>query len=404
LHLSLDTDEGTAECDFLFTPVTGRRGSVEQIARQGRVQPSVQAPQGDRGALRDGIARTTRDLLYVFDRSVKPSLFLNERVHDVLGDGVDEIRRMTPETLKARIHPDDLPRVLAHYRKLADLPPGAVISIELRVRHADGHYVFLASKDTVLKSDGDQATKMVGCATDVSDHRHALGEVKKISKQLLRTQNEERRRIGRELHDSTAQHLVAVGIGLARLDMIHQQEPDARMGRAEVREVLVDARKSINEAQRELRALSYLLHPPTLERLGLSHTLRRFAAGFARRTKIRVDQAIQDDVVCRSREVATALLRVAQEALINVYHHADATSVAIRLAAADGRLTLEVEDDGKGLGRPNMTDLEDVDTLGVGIPGMRARVRQFHGELEIQSRENGVLVRATIPERARGFD
>jgi two-component system NarL family sensor kinase len=78
--------------------------------------------------------------------------------------------------------------------------------------------------------------------------------------------------------------------------------------------------------------------------------------------------------------------------------------VAIRLAAADGRLTLEVEDDGKGLGRPNMTDLEDVDTLGVGIPGMRARVRQFHGELEIQSRENGVLVRATIPERARGLD
>ena len=286
LDLSLVSDGGIAHWDFLLIPVTGFLGRLERITGQGHLRRTDQALGSDEVSVQECIARTTRDMLYVLDRSMKRNLFLNARVHDVLGYAADEVRGMTREALKALIHPDDLPRVNAHYRKLDVLPYGAVMSIEYRVRHADGHYVWLASRDTVLVSGRNGGiSKIVGCATDISDQRHALAELKKISKQLLRTQDEERRRIARELHDSTCQHLVAAGIGLTRLGMINQREPDSSIGRDDVREIVADARKSIDEAQHEIRALSYLLHPPALERMGLSETLRRFAGGFARRTK-----------------------------------------------------------------------------------------------------------------------
>jgi signal transduction histidine kinase len=208
-----------------------------------------------------------------------------------------------------------------------------VVAIEYRVRHTDGRYVWLASKETALVRDrAGRAERIVGCATDLTDQRQALAEKKKISKQLLRTQDEERRRIARELHDSTAQHLVAAGIGLTRLHLIGERESDARMDRADVQEILRDVRRGITEVQREIRALSYLLHPPALERVRLGRTLRRFATGFARRTRIRVDLAIQD-----------------------------------------GPAHARIEDDGKGGERASPAGVDGMETMGVGIPGMRAR-------------------------------
>jgi signal transduction histidine kinase len=184
--------------------------------------------------------------------------------------------------------------------------------------------------------------------------------------------------------------------------MINEREPDARMGRDDVREVLADARKCVAEAQHEIRALSYLLHPPALERMGLSETLRRFVVGYSRRTRIRVDLEIQQELVRPSHDIATALLRIAQEALINAFRHSGATRVAIRLVADGGGWRLEVEDDGKGIELTHAADLEEFDNIGVGIPGMRARVRQFGGELELLSGKAGVLVRASIPRHAPG--
>jgi PAS domain S-box-containing protein len=399
ISLSLPAGDGIARWEFALTPVSGFLGRLERIIGHGHTRRG-DPPFDTEDDVFACIAQTTRDVFYVFDGSMNRSLFLNARVHDVLGYAADEIQDMTRDELKALIHPDDLPRVVAHYRKLESLPPGTPIPIEYRVRHADGRYIWLASKDAVVVSgSGGRGRKVIGCATDISDQRHALAEVRKISKQLLRTQDEERRRIARELHDSTCQHLVAVGIGLARLGMINEREPDARMDREDIQEVLLDARKCIAEALQEIRSFSYLLHPPALERMGLSQTLWRFAVGYSRRTRIRVELDIQQELVCRSQSVSTALLRIAQEALINVFRHAGATQVAIRLMTMeDGRLRLEVEDDGKGL--PPTADLDEIDTIGVGIPGMRARVRQFGGELEVLSREAGVLVRATVPRHA----
>jgi two-component system NarL family sensor kinase len=253
-------------------------------------------------------------------------------------------------------------------------------------------------------SKGNRVQGQPNLAADVTDQRHALADLRKISKRLLRSQDEERRRIARELHDSTTQHLVAAGIGLTRLGMICEDHPEARLDRGDVQDILAETRNCISEAQHEIRALSYLLHPPALDKTGLGLTLRRFVAGFARRTRIEVALTVQDDFVCRSDDIATTLLRIVQEALINVYRHAEATRVEMRLMSAEGLLVLEIEDDGKGVAPNPIGPDDDIESIGVGIPGMRARLRQFHGDLQILPGRCGALIRATIPLRASRLD
>jgi len=299
----------------------------------------------------------------VFDRTMNRGLFLNARVYDVLGYRADDIRHMTNAALKALIHPDDLPRVIEHFRKFDTLPPAAVVAIEYRVRHTDGPYVWLASKETASVRDrAGRAERIVGCATDLTDQRQALAEKKKISKQLLRTQDEERRRIARELHDSTAQHLVAAGIGLTRLHLIGERESDARMDRADVQEILRDVRRGITEVQREIRALSYLLHPPALERLGWA-----------------------------GRCVGSPPDLPAGRAFASTWRF------------RTGRLTLE----SRTTARAASARAPPVSTAWrrwVSVFPACARVRQFRRELEVRFGQSGVLVRAAIPERVSILD
>lgn len=404
LEVAMASGPSVQRWEFRLTAVRGFLGRIDRILGHGGIVRDEGPVDGAESTqLLHCIARTTRDVLYVVDRAMKRRLYLNDRVQDVAGYRSDEIRGMSREALKQLIHPDDVSRVRAHYRDLDAFPPGETKSIEYRIRSANGHYVWLSGNDTVLVS-ADGTRRIVGCVSDMTDQRHALANVKQISKRLLRTQDEERRRIARELHDSTTQHLVAVSIGLTRLGMIDEQDSDVRIGRRDVLEILAEMRKSISEAQHEIRALSYLLHPPALERMGLSKTLRRFVAGFARRTHISAELTIQEGLVCRSHDISTALLRVAQEALINVYRHAGASRVDVRLSSQDQHLVLEIEDDGKGFGSAFLSADDDIESIGVGIPGMRARVRQFRGDLEVLPGRQGALVRATIPELGSRLD
>ena len=205
----------------------------------------------------------------------------------------------------------------------------------------------------VLKRNKSGVKQIIGSAIDVSDNRHLLEDLKRISSRLLETQNQERRRIARELHDSTAQHLVAVGLAVARLDNLLRPNLEGLNGGEEVGEILAELRQVSREAQREIRAFSYLLHPPILESLGLGDALRRFVTGFSRRTRIHARLSIANDFSCGSHGVSTALMRVAQEALINVFRHARATEVRISLSNKNRHTVLEIRDNGKGF--PNST-------------------------------------------------
>jgi two-component system, NarL family, sensor kinase len=224
----------------------------------------------------------------------------------------------------------------------------------------------------------------------------AKGEVTQLSEQLLALQEEERQRIARELHDSTAQNLVAANLGLARLEQEVQQGPAARRTFAQI-EALID------RALRELRVFTYLLHPPNLAEDGLKSTLEEFIDGFAGRTGLRARIRISDRVDDTPPEIQRAVLRVVQEALANVHRHAGATQVSVGAKLPGGRLVVRVRDDGRGLGRPVVDGSDGRTRMGVGIPGMRARLRQFDGDLRIRSGPRGtsLLAHVPLPDAAR---
>jgi signal transduction histidine kinase len=224
----------------------------------------------------------------------------------------------------------------------------------------------------------------------------ARGEVTQLSEQLLALQEEERQRIARELHDSTAQSLVAANLGLAGLEREVRQSPAARKTLAQI-EVLLD------RALQELRVFTYLLHPPNLAEDGLKATLEEFLDGFAGRTGLRARIRISDQVDDAPPEIQRAMLRVVQEALANVHRHAGAAQVFVGARLADGRLVVRVHDDGRGLERPAVDGSGGRPRMGVGIPGMRARLRQFDGDLRIRSGPRGtsLLAHVPLPDTAR---
>jgi two-component system NarL family sensor kinase len=225
---------------------------------------------------------------------------------------------------------------------------------------------------------------------DVTATAKVHREISLISERLLAVQELERRRIAMELHDSTGQHLVASSLALSRL--ARAQDCGGAPLTADAAAALQDATECIAEAQREIRLLSYLLHPPHLERDGFEATLRMFVSGFSRRASlicpIKVDGHIDD----LDFELQRNLFRVVQEALINVHRHAGASTAAVRIARQRNKVTLEISDDGHGLA------LSSIDQgPGVGIPGMRDRLRRLGGRFDIVDSPTGVVVKANVP-------
>ena len=221
----------------------------------------------------------------------------------------------------------------------------------------------------------------------------AKKQVSELSGQLLALQEEERQRIARELHDSTAQHLVAANLGLASLEGAVSQIPAGRRALAEVEGLLT-------EALRELRIFTYLLHPPNLAKDGLQATLRDFAEGFAGRTGLVARIRIPEEVDDLPPELQRAILRVVQEALTNVHRHADASHVSVNARIMSGRLIVRIRDNGHG-----MTGAARPDgpiRLGVGVAGMRARLEQFGGSLRIRTGRGGTSVVAMVPISGAG--
>ncbi len=227
---------------------------------------------------------------------------------------------------------------------------------------------------------------------DLTNITSAYREVDVLSEQLLASQDDERRRIARDLHDSTSQHLVATSMALTSLRAAQERASTPLVPRASA--ALADAALAIGEAQKEIRLLSFLLHPPNLERDGLAVGLRAFINGFSRRSGLRCTLRVRGLVDGLDMEMERGLFRVAQEALINVHRHADASGATVSLVRNRQSLTLVVRDDGHGA--RGSLDLHS-DRLGVGIPGMRARLRQLGGCLEIIDSPVGLTVKAVAP-------
>ena len=348
------------------------------------------APRG-RAAMFDQLALLGGGVVYVFDLARGRAFDIKNDPGNMLGYAADDPLFESPLTMHALIHPDDMDGLWAHRAALATLADGEFATNILRMRHADGTWRWIEGRERVLtRGRKGEPRRVLGFACDISERRRLMDALAGASKALLIAEQEERRRIARELHDSTAQHLVAIDLTLSRLERRSDADP-------EVASILEDIRTSLAAAHREIRTFSYLLHPPNLERAGLVDALRQFLEGFRQRVSLEVSFEVEGPARRMPPLRELALYRIAQEALMNVHKHAAARRVAVRLVLGRESAALEVLDDGVGLTVANIRQLLAEDTGGVGIAGMKARMIELGGVLEVVARPRGLLVRATIP-------
>jgi signal transduction histidine kinase len=219
-----------------------------------------------------------------------------------------------------------------------------------------------------------------------------------VSLLFVVVQDEERRRLGRELHDSLAQSVMAVNLDLAQVT----RSPGPLDKSA--RHALSEARKVLREMSREIRTLSYLLHPPVLDELGLASAVKEYAHGFSERSGIALEIEIQADFPRLPQEAETAFFRIVQESLANIQKHSGNSTGGIRLWNGQGQVQLEIRDRGPGMAAKPGSDgrVPKAPRLGVGILGMRERMAQLGGTLEVQSYASGTAVHVTIPLALEG--
>jgi PAS domain S-box-containing protein len=212
-----------------------------------------------------------------------------------------------------------------------------------------------------------------------------------LSSQLLQSQDEERRRIARELHDTTAQNLAALRLHLARL-----AESEAASDPA-VRESVEESITLTDRSIAEIRTLSYLLHPPMIEEAGLLASLRSYAQGFEERSGIKVALDLPEELDRLPRKLESALFRIVQEGLTNIQRHSGSAVAVIRIEKQQESLHLEIEDGGRGMPQDFRRDESMLAVLGVGLAGMQERVRELAGQIQIQSRDSGTIISITLP-------
>lgn len=236
-----------------------------------------------------------------------------------------------------------------------------------------------------------ELTDILKISDSLKSTEQALGE---ISSRLLSIQDEERRRIARDLHDITGQTLAAQGMMLGSL-LESPSELDPQ-----VHSVISECAALNQRITDEVRTLSYLLHPPLIEERGLASAIKSFVEGFSARTGIKIAVEVDADFPRLAPGIEIAFFRTIQESLTNVHRHSGASRGSITLRHTDAGVTLSIRDFGKGMQSEILSSPKSKVSLGVGILGMRERIRQLSGTLEISSHENqGTLVTVHLPLR-----
>jgi PAS domain S-box-containing protein len=215
-------------------------------------------------------------------------------------------------------------------------------------------------------------------------------QLRDLSGRLMLAQDEERRRISRELHDSAGQHLAALGMGLARI------EDDAKRDPERLSKSIKEAQDLIQDLTQEIRTTSYLLHPPMLDESGLSSALHWYIQGLAERSGLSIELNIPDNLERLAPEVELAIFRLVQESLTNIHRHSGSKTAVIRIARQADKIYAEVQDHGKGISQERLAEVQSRGA-GVGIRGMRERVRQSRGELTVDSNALGTKITAIFP-------
>jgi PAS domain S-box-containing protein len=300
-----------------------------------------------------------------------------------------ELEELQGDGWQSMLHPDDRGRVLKAWHE--SVVNGRPYEQEERHRGADGTYRWYLSRGVPLRDAEGRIVRWYGTNTDIGDRKQAEEELRRLSGQLLRSQDEERRRIAQDLHDSTGQDLVALATMLGQLRaLIPSVERKSR-------KLLSECRALADKCIRDVRTLSYVLHPPVLDDAGLSDAIRDYVKGFTRRSGIQVELELSPRVERMPRDVELALFRVVQETLTNIQRHSRSQQAKIRIDR-NSSLMLEISDSGQGAaGNAMRSTVKPPFEPGVGIPSMQERVKFIGGRLEIDTSSGGTTVRVSIP-------
>jgi PAS domain S-box-containing protein len=215
--------------------------------------------------------------------------------------------------------------------------------------------------------------------------------VRDLSARLLTLQDQERRRIARELHDSVGQLLAAMIMNSATVSLEKGKLGMAAAG------CLEENTRLVEQVSQEIRTISHLLHPPLLDDVGLESAIRDYVDGFVKRSKIEVSLDVPSRIERLQNDLEISLFRVVQECLTNIHRHSGSLKAAIRLALDDDGIRLEIRDEGRGIPPQKQTAVDCYGAPGVGLRGMRERVRQLGGTFRIHSDGNGTVVEVTLP-------
>ena len=217
-------------------------------------------------------------------------------------------------------------------------------------------------------------------------------DLRTLSARLITTQDEERRRIARDLHDSVGPLLAALSMNNG---LVYQQAE--KLGPQAV-EALRQNSELIEQLSKQTRTISHLLHPPLLDEIGLLPAIRMFAEGFGERSNVKVTVELSPEIGRLPPTMEISIFRIVQECLTNVYRHSESKTALIRISPTrDKSLTVQVSDEGKGIPLDNRVSMLVGNNHGVGLSGMRERVRELGGTLDIQSNGNGTTVTASLP-------
>jgi PAS domain S-box-containing protein len=273
------------------------------------------------------------------------------------------------------------------------------------IRDADGKVVKLlsTSRDVTERKHSDEALakardhleqqvrdRTAELEEQIAERNRAESNLRELTGRLLRLRDDEQRRLARELHDSVGQMLAAISMNIAVVAADTNLSPQSRKAVSQNAEL-------IGQISSEIRTISHLLHPPLLDEVGLASGVRWYLEQFAQRSNMKVELELAEDFGRLPSELETALFRLVQESLTNVHRHSESPTAKVRVNRFSNEVTLEVSDEGKGIPQEKIWEIEIGGASGVGLSGMRERVRQLGGKFEIRSHGKGTVVSVRLP-------